>query len=114
MRYFMARTEERGSRDVRFGAADDETRAAARGDRVLFYQVRGEGEATRGLFVAWGEVERLSADGNEGIVHLKAVSPLKRPVPFSELRSDPRRNRDADVQPVSAEVFNLVLARSRR
>ena len=63
---------------------------------------------------AWGEVERLSADGNEGIVHLKAVSPLKRPVPFSELRSDPRRNRDADVQPVSAEVFNLVLARSRK
>ncbi len=114
MRYFWVQTVERGAADVRFPRDDEEARATARGDRVLFYQLRGDGESRRGLFVAWGEVERLSTEGDEGRVHLKAVTPLKRPIPFGELRADPRRNREAAVQPVSAEVFNVVLARSRR
>lgn len=114
MRHFIARTNNSGSAEVRFSADEEAMRGIARGDRIVFYQLRGEGDTQRGLFVAWGEVERLGAAGAEGVAHLKAVMPLKRRVPFSELRADPRRRRDAPVQPVPAEVFNLVLSRSRR
>jgi hypothetical protein len=114
MRHFIARTEANGSQDVRLTAQDDETRAMAKGDRIAFYQIRGEGDEERGTFVAWGEVDRLSADGDGGTVHLKALHTLKRRVPFSDLRGDPRRDRSTDVQSVNAEVVNLVLARSRK
>jgi hypothetical protein len=114
MRHFIVRTEGNGVQQVQITAQDDETRAMARGDRILFYQVRGEGESARGVFVAWGEVDRLSANGESGTVQLKALHTLKRRVPFSELRGDPRRDRDALIQPVNAELLNLVLARSRK
>jgi hypothetical protein len=114
MRHYIARTDDAGSQTVNLVAQDDETRAMAKGDRIIFYQIRGEGEAERGTFVAWGEVDRLSADGDQGTVHLKALHSLKRRVPFSDLRGDPRRDRNTDVQSVNAEVVNLVLARSRK
>lgn len=114
MRHYIAKTETTGAQTVSLTAHDDETRAMTRGDRIVFYQIRGEGEDERGTFVAWGEVDRLSADGDQGTVHLKALHSLKRRVPFSDLRGDPRRDRNADVQPVNAEVVNLVLARSRK
>lgn len=116
MRYYMTQTDDSGAPEVRFAATDEATRAMTKGDRIVFYQVRGEGDAARGVFVAWGEVDRVSAepDGDGGVAHLKAVSTLGRRVPFSDLRTDPRRNREAELQAVSAEVFNQVLARSRR
>jgi len=114
MRHFIVRTEGTGAEEVHLTAHDDETRAMTRGDRILFYQVRGEGEAERGVFVAWGEVDRLSAGDDTGVAHLKQLIALKRRVPFSELRGDPRRDRAAEVQPVNAEVLNLVLSRARR
>jgi hypothetical protein len=114
MRCYMVQTDSRGEAEVRFTAEDDETRAMTRGDRIVFYQLRGDAGAERGLFVAWGEVDRLNAEDGEGVAHLRSVTTLKRPVPFSDLRADPRRGRTAPVQPVSAEVFNLVLSRSRR
>ncbi len=114
MQHFIARTNGRGASEVRFPLQDDDTRGIARGDRVLFYQVQGQGEAERGVFVAWGEVDRLGAEDDEGVAHLKTVVQLRRRVPFGDLRADPRRARDRAVQPVSADVFNLVLARARR
>ena len=114
MQHFIARTEGAGSAEVRFTVDDEATRTMTRGDRIVFYQVRGGGEAERPVFVAWGEVERLSGADGEGVGHLKAVLPLKRRVPFTELRADPRRGRASAMQSVSAEVFNVVLSRSRR
>ena len=114
MQCFIARTATHGEAEVRFSAEDETARGIASGDRVLFYQVRGDEGSPRGLFVAWGEVERLSGDGGEGVAHLKSVAPLKRRVPFSDLRSDPRRGRDAAVMSVPNEVFNVVLSHSRK
>ena len=114
MQYFIARTEGTGSAEVRFTVEDEATRTMTRGDRIVFYQVRGEGDAERGVFVAWGEVDRLSGADGEGVAHLKSVLPFKRRVPFTDLRADPRRGRAAALQSVPAEVFNVVLSRSRR
>jgi hypothetical protein len=114
MRHYIAKTDGTGSQTVNLVAQDDETRAMAKGDRIIFYQIRGEGDEERGTFVAWGEVDRLSADGDQGTVHLKALHSLKRRVPFADLRGDPRRDRGVDVQSVNAEVVNLVLSRSRK
>jgi hypothetical protein len=114
MHYFIVRTDAAGEAEVRFPVSDEAVRGITRGDRVAFYRLAGEGDGARGAFVAWGEVERLRTEGEEGVAQLKAVTPLRRRVPFAELRSDPRRNREARIQPVSADVFNLILSRSRR
>lgn len=114
MQYFIVRTDDTGSTEVRLDGGDAPAQGMTRGDRVVFYQLRGEGEAARAVFVAWGEVERLSTDGDSGVAHLHSVTPLKRRVPFADLRSDPRRGRTAVVQPVPAEVFNQALAHSRK
>ena len=114
MRYFLAQQDGADLGAVRFDAAGAGLRFMTRGDRVLFYQLRGEGDAAHGVFVAWGEVDRLSHEGETGVAHLKAANSFKRRIPFSELRGDPRRNREATVQEIPAEVFNQVLARSRR
>ncbi len=114
MQYFIVRTDAAGSAEVRLEADDSPAQGMTRGDRVVFYHLRGEGESARAVFVAWGEVERLSTDGEGGVAHLHDVTPLKRRVPFADLRSDPRRGRTAAVQPVPAEVFNQVLAHSRK
>lgn len=113
MRYYMARTDDGGSDTLQITPRNAEMRAMAPGDRVLFYQLRGEGDAERGTFVAWGEVDRLRAEGDTGVAHLKSVSALKRRVSFSELHAVPRRAAE-DVQPVPADVFNLVLSKARR
>jgi hypothetical protein len=114
MQYFIVNSAGNGSEAVNFATDDEGARGMTRGDRVLLYQVRGEADAERILFTAWGEVDRLGHEGDEATAHLKAVSSLKRPVSSTELRSDPRRSREAGIQPVTADVFNGVIARSRR
>ncbi len=85
-----------------------------RGARVLFYELRGEGEQAKGYITGWGDIERLSTSDGTTAVQLREYVSFKRRVPFSELRADPRRDPAAEVQPVSAEVFNAVLAEARR
>jgi len=84
------------------------------GTRILFYELRGEGDSARGFLSGWGEVERIAAAEGVTTVLLRAYTPFKRRIPFSELRADPRREPDATVQLVSTEVFNLALAKARR
>ena len=85
-----------------------------RGARMLFYELRGEGEAARGYATGWGEIDRLSAADGTVTVQLRDYTAFKRRVPFADLRADPRRDREAAVQPVSVDVFNTVLSKSRR
>ena len=85
-----------------------------RGARLLFFEVRGDGEAARGYATGWGEIDRLSAADGAVMVQLREYTALKRRVPFTDLRADPRRDPAAAVQPVSIDVFNTVLARARR
>jgi hypothetical protein len=92
----------------------DAVDALERGARVLFYELRGEGEGAKAYGTGWGSIERLTAADGSVSVTLREFIAFKRRVPFSELRTDPRRDRDADVQPVTLEVFNAVLARARR
>ena len=85
-----------------------------RGARLLFYELRGEGDDARGYVTGWGEIERLSLAEGTVAIQLREFIALKRRVPFAELRADPRRDRAAAVQPVSADLFNTVLSKSRR
>lgn len=85
-----------------------------RGARILFYELRGEGEDARAYATGWGEIERLSAADGTVTVQLREYTPLKRRVPFADLRADPRRDPNAAVQPLTIDVFNTVLARARR
>ena len=113
-RIFLARVEQSpdDSRTVSFPEAS--AAGLERGARMLFYELRGDADAARGYVIGWGEVERLSATNGVVTVQLRAFTALKRRLPFAELRADPRRDRAAVVQPVSADVFNTVLARARR
>jgi hypothetical protein len=85
-----------------------------RGARLLFFEVRGDGEAARGYATGWGEIDRLTAADGTVTVQLREYTALKRRVPFTDLRADPRRDRTAPVQPISLDVFNTVLSKSRR
>lgn len=114
MRHYIVQVAGDATSDVHFTAPDDETRAMAKGDRIAFYQQHGDAKPKRGVFVAWGEVDRLGNVDGASVATLKGVQSFKRRVPFAELRSDPRRGRDGAILHVSAEVFNVVLAKSRR
>ena len=85
-----------------------------RGARLLFYEVRGEGDEARAALVGRGTVDRLAGGDPDVTVTLRDYSAFKRRVPFAELRTDPRRDPSALVQPVSEEIYNAVLARARR
>ena|SRR5215211_6240032 len=108
---------------VRIAAAPDEERSFAlpaasaaaleRGVRILFYETRGD-DNTKGTLTGWGSVDRLSPFEDSVTVSLKDYTAFKRRVPFTDLRADPRRDRDAEVQPISADVFNTVLSKARR
>lgn len=85
-----------------------------RGVRLLFFELAGEGEDAKGRFVGWGDIDRISAEDDQVSVQLREYHPFRPRISFTELRVDPRRDRAAEVQPVSAEIFNTVLARARR
>lgn len=85
-----------------------------RGMRVLFYERRGEGDTARGSLIGWASVEKLTPADGAVTLTLRDYVAFKRRVPFTDLRADPRRDRDADVQPITTEVFNTVLAKARR
>jgi hypothetical protein len=81
--------------------------------RVLFYEVRGDDNA-KGTLTGWGSVDKLSPSEDRVTVSLRDYTAFKRRVPFTDLRADPRRDRDAEVQPISVDVFNTVLSKARR
>ena len=85
-----------------------------RGSRLLFYEQRGEGDQAKASIVARGIVDRMASLDADVTIHLREYSAFKRRVPVSELRTDPRRDPAALVQPVSEEIFNAVLSRARR
>jgi hypothetical protein len=84
-----------------------------RGVRVLFYEVRGE-DNTKGTLTGWGSIDKLSPSEDTVTVSLRDYVAFKRRVPFTDLRADPRRDRDAEVQPITADIFNTVLSKARR
>lgn len=108
---------------ARIAAAPEDQRTvqvpeAAAGDltlgaRILFYEPRGDDDA-KGSITGWGEVERLSTEDGAVTIRLREFHALKRRVPFTDLRSDPRRDRAAVLQPISPEVFNTAMAKARR
>ena len=113
-RLYLARLASAPESDRTVNLPEAAAASLERGARILFYELRGEGEQTRGYITGWGDIERLSAADGTTAVQLREYVSFKRRVPFSELRADPRRDPAAEVQPVSAEVFNAVLAKARR
>jgi hypothetical protein len=101
-----------GGRTVSYPA--DAARALERGARILFYERRGDGDDVKVHFTGWGEIERFAAEEETVKVTLREYHALKRRVPFGELRADPRRDPDAELQPVTADIFNTVLSKGRR
>jgi hypothetical protein len=109
---------------VRLAAAPDDGRtvslpseaaaALERGARLLFYEQRGEAANPKASLTGWGSIERLTPDDTAVTITLRDYVAFRPRIPFADLRSDPRRNRDAEVQPITAEVFNAALAKARR
>ncbi len=112
--FYMVRAEPQAAETLPNTAGEGE-RGLQLGDRVLLFELRGEGSAVRGAFFAWGAVDRVGA-GAEGqpVAHLRPAVTFKRRVAFGDLRSDPRRGREGVVLPITAELFNQVIARSHR
>lgn len=86
--------------------------ALERGMRVLFYEQRGDG--SKGSLTGWANIDKLIPTDANVTITLRDYAAFKRRVPFTDLRADPRRDRDAEVQPISTEVFNSVLSKARR
>jgi hypothetical protein len=101
-------TEERS-----FALPASSAAALERGVRVLFYEARGE-DNTKGTLTGWGSIDKLVPSEDSVTVSLRDYVAFKRRVPFTDLRADPRRDRDAEVQPINADVFNTVLSKARR
>jgi hypothetical protein len=93
---------------------DEAASALKLGARLLFFELRGEGDAAKGYVTGWGDVERISSEDGATTVQLRAYTPFKRRVPFSDLRADPRRDRSATIQQVNPDLFNSVLSKARR
>lgn len=81
-----------------------------RGARLLFYEARD----AKGTLIGWGEIERLAVEDAVVSVQLREFTPLRPRVPFGDLRSDPRRDREAICQPITPEIFNTAMSKSRR
>ena len=88
--------------------------ALERGMRLLFYEQRGDGAAGKGSLTGWASIDKLVPTDTTVTITLRDYAAFKRRVPFADLRADPRRDRDADVQPISIDVFNSVLSKARR
>lgn len=113
-KYFLARLDEPPTAEGVIALPEDAACLLEIGARVLLYDERGEGDAAKAAFTGWGDVERVTPGEDAYAVRLRAHTAFRPRIPFADLRSDPRRDRQAQVQPASAEVFNTVLARSRR
>ena len=111
---FLVRSDTAPSAEGALTVPDADVSALRLGARLLLFELRGEGDAGRGYVTGWGEVERLSSAEGTTTIQLRAYNPLKRRVPFTDLRADPRRDRAAAIQEVSPEVFNTVLSKARR
>jgi hypothetical protein len=88
--------------------------ALERGMRVLFYEQRGDGDGSKGSLTGWASIDKLVPTDTTVTITLRDYAAFKRRVPFTDLRADPRRDRDAEVQPITTEVFNTVLSKARR
>jgi hypothetical protein len=87
--------------------------ALERGTIVLLYEARGD-DSTKGTLTGWGNIDKLIPSDESVTVSLRDYVAFKRRVPFGDLRADPRRDRDAEVQPISIDIFNTVLSKARR
>lgn len=112
--FYMVRADPQAAETVRAGVAAGQ-RQLQPGDRVLLYDLRGDGPSAKGAFFGWGAVDRAGGGGDgEPAVSLRPFVGFKRRVPFGDLRADPRRGRTAEVLTITAELFNQVIARSHR
>ncbi|HMO29692.1 EVE domain-containing protein [Enterovirga sp.] len=90
--------------------------AMKKGERGFFYH-SNEGKAVVGIVEIIKEYypDPTDASGKFGMVDLKAVEPLKKPVTLEEVRAEPKlaamvlvNNSRLSVQPVTEEEYRLV------
>lgn len=90
--------------------------AMKKGERGFFYH-SNEGKAVVGIVEVIKEYypDPTDASGKFGMVDLKAVEPLKKPVTLEEVRAEPKlaamvlvNNSRLSVQPVTEEEYRLV------
>ena len=103
---------------VRNYQARNHMRAMAVGDRVFFYHSR-QSPAVVGIceVIAEAHPDPTTDDARWECVDVRALEPLPRPVPLSEIRAEPRlsdmvlvRNARLSVQPVRPEEWDLICA----
>ena len=101
---------------VRNHLAKTHLKAMRRGEQGFFYH-SNEGKAVVGIVEVIGEYEPDDTDptGRFGLVHLKAVAALPRPVTLEAVKAEPAladmvliRNARLSVQPVTAAEWALV------
>ncbi|MGD9894046.1 MAG: hypothetical protein AB7R89_15145 [Dehalococcoidia bacterium] len=112
-RTYLVRLTAAPGQDRTFTLPTSSTTALERGFRLLFYESRGEDNA-KGTLTGWGSIDKLLPSEESVTISLRDYVAFKRRVPFTDLRADPRRDRDAEVQQISADVFNAALAKARR
>ena len=103
---------------VRNYQANNNMKAMKKGDRAFFYHSVNEKRIV-GIVKVVKEYypDPGDASGRFGMVDVKAVKPVKRPVTLAEIRGEPRleemaliRQSRLSVMPVSEEQWNLILA----
>lgn len=101
---------------VRNHVAKKHLQAMKRGDQGFFYH-SGEGKAVVGVVEVIREYYPDDTDptGRFGMVDLRAVAPLPRPVTLDDVKAEPKlvdmvlvRNSRLSVQPVSDDEWRLV------
>ncbi len=101
---------------VRNYQASNNLKAMKNGDRVFFYH-SGEGPAIVGIAEAVKEYypDHTDKTGKFGMVDLKPVAPLKRPVTLAEIKAEPKlaelpliRHSRLSVQPVDGKSWKLI------
>lgn len=101
---------------VRNHTAKQYLQAMRRGDRGFFYH-SGEGKAVVGIVEVIKEYypDHTDESGKFGMVDVKAVAPMPRPVTLEEIKAEPKLKDMAlvkfsrlSVQPVTAEEWRLV------
>jgi predicted RNA-binding protein with PUA-like domain len=103
---------------VRNHQAANNMKAMKKGDRGFFYH-SGEERRIVGIVEVIGEYQSDPTDetGRFGLVHLKAIGDLPRPVTLGAIKSDPKlqdmvlvKNSRLSVQPVTAEEWKRIAA----
>jgi predicted RNA-binding protein with PUA-like domain len=101
---------------VRNHTAKQHLQAMRRGDRGFFYH-SGEGKVVVGIVEVVKEYypDHTDESGKFGMVDVKAVAPMPRPVTLEEIKAEPALKDMAlvkfsrlSVQPVTAEEWRLV------